>query len=64
MQSMVATITLLVIVMGSPSYSEAQADDSKLISYCYSTGHYNSSIIACKCYARWICQMLPLSEQL
>ena len=40
MQSMVATIyTLLVIVMGSPSYSEAQADDSKLISCCYTTGH-------------------------
>ena len=40
MQSMVATIyTLLVIVMGSPSYSEAHADDSKLISYCYKTGH-------------------------
>lgn len=46
MQLMVATITLLVIVMGCPSYSEAQADESKLISYCYTTGHYNSSIIA------------------
>ena len=33
---MVAIYTLLVFVMGC---SEARADDSKLISYCYTTGH-------------------------
>ena len=46
MQLMVMTITLLVFLMGCPSYSEAQTDDSKLINYCYTTGHYNSNIIA------------------
>ena len=39
MQLMMVAVTLLVIVMGCSSYSEAQADDSKLISYCYTTGH-------------------------